>query len=128
MQRTTEVSPAAVEVPEAADAQTAVAEATTVVEPPKVYPRFASIHTLLVRAESLADVGSGSVWIRNDEGIFIQTTTDKITREGKMSNLLDWIAAGRVGVLCDHRYLEFDELTAEWPRQSGKPLPEVPTV
>jgi hypothetical protein len=82
-------------------------------------PRFASIHTLLMRVDSLRDVGSGSVWVRDVDGILQHTTTDKIPTN-RMAQFLADIADGKVYALWGHRYLEFDELGPEWPYAQQK--------
>ena len=100
---------AEVPVPEGEQAAQPVAEAP--IEAPKA-PRFASIHTLLMRIESLGDLASGTVYLRLKNGTLEPWSTSKIPSE----KLLPLIEAGRVWVPWDHRYIEFDELGPEWPR------------
>jgi hypothetical protein len=80
-----------------------------------------------MQVDSLADIGSGSLWIRDANGILQQTTTQRITRDDRMPELLDAIAAGRVYALWNHRYQEFDELGPEWPTRGHHAVPETGT-
>lgn len=102
----------------------AVPEATAVEQAPQKGARFASMHTLVMRADSLGDLGSGSCFIRNKEGLLQPYTTDKIPSD----RLLELLESGRLYTLWDHRYLEFDDLSPEWPKARRQEAPSTLTA
>lgn len=111
--RTTELTPAAASY---SKAQSATAEGVDASPTADQRPCFASIHTLLKRADSLAELpeGKASIWIRDANAILNQHPGDRHPAK----DLLQWINMGWVYVLWDQRYAEFDELDSGWPRQT----------
>lgn len=70
-----------------------------------------------MRVDTLADVGSGTVFIRDANGLQQQTRTDKIPSD-RMAEFVEKIATGQVSVIWGHRYNEFDELDPNWPQHT----------
>lgn len=78
-------------------------------------PRYASMHTLLMRIDQLADLPNGTIWVRNEHGLLEERIPLRDSQE-RMAALRKAIADGKVYALWGHRQLEFEELGPEWPK------------
>ncbi len=104
-------------------AEQAVPEAVTPVQAAPPPAAFASIHTLLRRVDALDELNPGACYIRNKNGILEPWNTERIPTD----KLLPLVENGRLYTVWDHRYLEFDELTPDWPKAQRAPVATTPT-
>ncbi len=82
---------------------------------PNGAPQFASIHTLLRRVDALGDVPTDATtaWVRKRDTRVLEPFTLANVRPTQLSQAID---EGRIYILWDHRFLQFNELGPEWPR------------
>ncbi len=104
------ITPPAAAVP--AD-QAPAAEQAVAAAPAAPPSKYASVHTLFMRIDDVADLPLDVIWLRDEHGI-LQPRSVKVLTAEQVRALKAAVAAGQVYAIWGHRYQELEDLTPDW--------------